>query len=258
LEILDHIVNPFKGAVISPDRLPSAPQEFHERLARSLDAWRVDGLLLVWLEVPIERAGLIPVGVEKGFSFHHTGNDYLMLTLRLVEGALIPNYATHYIGAGGVVLNDRRELLVVCEKHRRSKRPSYKLPGGALHPGEHVADCVVREIEEETGVKTAFESLVCFRHWHGYRYGKSDIYFVCRLRPLSEKITIQDDEIDESLWMPVEDYLNSEYVHSFNQEVLKAALGSEGLVTASVEAYSDTGEREVFMPVCPQPDTSSD
>jgi hypothetical protein len=58
--------------------------------------------------------------------------------------------------------------------------------------------------------------------------------------------------------MPVEDYLNSEYVHSFNQEVLKAALGSEGLVTASVEAYSDTGEREVFMPVCPQPDTSSD
>ena len=36
-----------------------------------------------------------------------------------------------------------------------------------------------------------------FRHWHGYRYGKSDIYFVCRLAPLSEELTMQTEELEE-------------------------------------------------------------
>ena len=54
---------------------------------------------------------------------------------------------------------------------------------------------------EETGVRAEFESIACFRHWHGYRYGKSDIYFVGRLRPLSREITMQADEIQECLWL---------------------------------------------------------
>ena len=36
------------------------------------------------------------------------------------------------------------------------------------------------------------------RHWHGYRYGKSDIYFVCRLSALSEEVTMQAEEIEEA------------------------------------------------------------
>ena len=56
-----------------------------------------------------------------------------MLTLRLEPDAFIPNFATHYIGAGGVVLNEARELLVICEKAHSHNRPHYyKLPGGAL------------------------------------------------------------------------------------------------------------------------------
>ena len=70
---------------------------------------------------------------------------------RLVEGAFIPGHATHYIGVGGVVINEREELLVVCERHRRTAQPYYKLPGGALQPGEHLVDAVLREVLEETG-----------------------------------------------------------------------------------------------------------
>ena len=74
-------------------------------------------------------------------------------------------------------------------------KPAYKLPGGALHQGEHLLDGVMREVYEETGVRAKFESLVCLRHWHGYRYGKSDIYFICRLSPLSEEINMQAEEM---------------------------------------------------------------
>ena len=106
------------------------------------------------------------------------------------------------------MLSEDQELLVVSEKYQRQQPgpPRYKLPGGALHEGEHLAEGVVREVLEETGVRARFDALVCFRHWHGYRYGKSDIYFVCRLSPLSKEITIQEEEIAECLWMPVEAY----------------------------------------------------
>ena len=131
-----------------------------------------------------------------------------------------------FIGAGGVALNDNRELLVVREKYGFGGRPAtLKLPGGALHSGEHLAEAVVREVLEETGVETRFESVVCFRHWHGYRYGKSDIYFVCRLSPLNTAINMQTEEIQECLWMPVEDFLGSDAVADFNKWIVRAGCG---------------------------------
>ena len=138
---------------------------------------------------------------------------------------------------------------MVSERHRRRGRgPAYKLPGGALLPGEHLADGVVREVLEETGVRTRFEALVCFRHWHGYRYDKSDIYFVCRLSPLSRDITMQEEELEACLWMSVDEYLNADDVSLFNKRNVLAALESPGLSTTFIEGYGDERQYEFFMP----------
>ena len=248
MELLAHSVNNFNGVTIDPTALPTDPAEFRARLDVSLAQWRADGRQVVWMEAPIDRAALIPQAVDAGFTFHHTQDTYLMLTLRLVEGALIPYYATHYIGAGGVVINSRQEVLVVCERFRRGNRPYYKLPGGALHPGEHLVDGVIREVREETGVEAKFEALACFRHWHGYRYGKSDMYFVCRLSPLSEKIVMDDYEIEECKWMPVAEYLESELVGLFNRRIVRAALNTPGIPSVWVEGYSNPATHEFFFP----------
>ena len=137
---------------------------------------------------------------------------------------------------------------MVCERHRNPGQPPfYKLPGGALHPGEHVEDAVIREVLEETGVRTKFDALVCFRHWHGYRYGKSDIYFVCRLHPLSEDITMQEEEIEDCRWLPVDDFLGSEEISVFNKSIVTAALDSEGVTPTVIPGFDD-GTREFFMP----------
>jgi 8-oxo-dGTP pyrophosphatase MutT (NUDIX family) len=251
MDLLAFEVNRFGGVVTSPQALPSSADEFARVLDTSLQAWTEQRLQVVWLEVPIDRAGLIPVAVRAGFAFHHTGSDYLMLTRRLRPKAFVPPYASHYIGAGGVVLNTENELLVVWERaHSRNSRRYYKLPGGALHQGEHLVDGVIREIREETGIETQFESLVCFRHWHGYRFEKSDIYFVCRLSPLTHQIIMQDAEIAECLWMPVQEYLASEYVGVFNRRIVEAALdGGNLLVPTGIEGYqTDPDRREIFMP----------
>ena len=246
--MLDASPNPFGGIVTNPTALPDNPNEFRTRLTQALDEWRDKQYKVVWMEFPLANAALIPAAVEAGFEFHHADGGYAMLTLQLEENAHIPPYATHYIGAGGVVINESREILVVSEKHRRSAAPAYKLPGGALHPGEHLAEGVVREVLEETGVHTKFESLGCFRHWHGYRYGKSDIYFVCLLSPLSNEITMQEEELDDCLWMPVDDYLSSDETSSFNKTIINAALAGPGISPGVMEGYGEPDRYEFFLP----------
>ena len=249
MDVLESTTNPFGGIVPVPGALPDHPEVFRQQLLPSLAAWREDGFLAVWLEIPISKAALVPIAVDAGFTYHHAAEDYLLLSLRLSDGVELPHYASHYIGAGGVVLNDRHELLVVREKRGRPRpKPHYKLPGGALHPGEHLADGAVREVLEETGIRTKFEALICFRNQHGYRYGKSDIYFVCRLSPLSHEISLQPEEIEECLWMPVQEYLSADTVSPFNKRIVEAAQGSPGLRNASIDGYGDPSKYEFFMP----------
>jgi len=251
MAVLQATINQFDGVVTDPTTLPATPDLFRRALSQSLPTWIEEGHKVVWLEIPIALSSLIPVAVEAGFTFHHSGEAYLMLTLCLKQDAFIPPFATHYIGAGGVVINERQELLVVWEKaHRRNGRRYYKLPGGALHKGEHLVDGVIREVREETGILTQFEALVCFRHWHGYRYDKSDIYFVCRLSPLNHEITIQAEEIQESLWMPVQDYLDHQDVGIFNKRIVQAALSDRCLLVPTwIEGYqTEPDRREIFMP----------
>lgn len=240
--------NQFGGIIIEAESLASNPGEFRRQLKSSIESWRGDGVKVAWLLLDRHQITLVPVAVEEGFDFHHTESQSLQLTLRLVDGAFIPPFATHYIGAGGVVLKDDAYLLVVAERYRSRGRRHYKLPGGALHPGEHIADAASREILEETGIKTQFISLNCFRHWHGYRYGKSDIYFVCRLKALTFEITHQEEEIEECLWMPVDEYLNHPNVHIFNRNVVKAALSGQGITSIHIDGYGTPETHEFFMP----------
>ena len=249
MHVLPATTNQFGGIIPDPDALPDEPEAFAAYLRDALSEWMTQGFKVVWLKIPIDKARLIPVATEAGFRFHHSGEDCLMLTYRLVPDAFIPPSATHYIGAGGVVLNAQRELLVVWEKaHRMRNRRYYKLPGGALQPGEHLVDGVIREVFEETGIRTQFEALTSFRHWHGYRFGKSDIYFICRLSPLNYDITIQESEIAECLWMPVDDYFASEFVGEFNRRVVEIALAEPGMVPTWFEGYAgDRERREIFV-----------
>jgi 8-oxo-dGTP pyrophosphatase MutT (NUDIX family) len=243
-----HTTNPFGGLIITPDALPNSREDFQRLLVSSLASWRSQGYKVVWLELALDKAALVPIAVDYGFVYHHTTDDYLMLTLQLVERAFVPPYASHYIGAGGVVLNDSDELLVVHEKGRVGQGRYYKLPGGALHVGEHLVEGVVREVLEETGIESRFMSLACLRNMHGYRYGRSDIYFVCRLEPLSFEITKQDEEIEECLWMPVEEYYQADTVSFFNKLIVRAALESPGVVPTEIAGYRDPDTVEVFLP----------
>ena len=250
MDTIRHTVNDFAGVITQSESLPESPEAFAKQLKHSLAAWSDKGYRAVWLEVPIEKAALVPPAVQAGFIYHHAEASCVTLTLQLVEGTYIPPHASHYIGVGGVVVNEDRELLVVSELYhsRRRSKPFYKLPGGALRAGEHVADGIEREVEEETGIKAKFESMVGFRQWHGDRFGKSDVDVVCRLSPLNTDIHKQDDEIDECFWMPLDEYMTSEFVWEFNKSIVSAALAGNGMVHATLGDNRDASRFEWFMP----------
>jgi len=51
------------------------------------------------------------------------------------------------IAAGGLVLNDEKQLLMIF------RRGKWDLPKGKLDDDEKVEDCAVREVKEETGLQ---------------------------------------------------------------------------------------------------------
>lgn len=157
-----------------PDHFPDDPATFHQQLEASLAEWHTLGLPTIWLRLTEQQAALIPAAVSLGFCFHHTLDDQLHLVYRCKPDAFVLHDASHYIGAGGLVINDDSELLVIRQQPLRDGRiPGYKLPGGFIEVGEHLSDGVRREVAGETGIPTEFESIVGFRLWHLDRFGKS-------------------------------------------------------------------------------------
>ncbi len=246
-------LNRYGGVIIDSSSLPQQNGRLLPQLTQALTKWQNAGYVTVWLSIPERQSDLISTAIQLGFAFHHVNKNKLMLVLRLQPDAIIPDNASHYLGSGGVVINEQNELLVIRERvYESAKMGRYKLPGGFIETGEHLVTGIEREVLEETGIEAQFEKLVCFRHWHVDRFGSSDIYAVCRLRPLTHTIKLQEAEIAEGCWMPVDTFLNHADVGPFNKGVVKLALASGGLEPGWIGNYNTDPEvqrkYELFVP----------
>lgn len=132
----------FGGVVIDHDALPSDPAAFAASLTASVAAWRAAGKKGLWLKVPLAKAALVGAAAEAGgFIFHHAEPDYVMMTRWLpaddgVPSTLPPN-ASHQVGVGAFVINERNEVLVVQEANGPLKgKGVWKMPTGLVHQGE--------------------------------------------------------------------------------------------------------------------------
>lgn len=162
--------------------------------------------MAVWLHVPILQSHFITSAASLGFRFHHADAHSSTLTLWLGDGpSRLPGYATHQVGVAGAVFDDStRKVLVVQDRNKLKNM--WKFPGGLSEPGEDIGDTAVREVFEETGVKSEFRSLLSIRQQHGSpgAFGKSDMYLICRLQPCSFTINFCQQECLKCEWMDLE------------------------------------------------------
>lgn len=109
--------------------------------------------------------------------------------------------------ASAVVVDDEGRILL----HRRTDNEYWSIPGGAMKPGESIAETVVREVEEETGVEVEVQRILGVysnpRHVSVYDDGEVrqqfSVCFLCRavggeLRTSDESSEVRFVELGET------------------------------------------------------------
>jgi 8-oxo-dGTP pyrophosphatase MutT (NUDIX family) len=198
--------------------------DFASVLASSVEAWGRQGKKGIWIHVPAQHADKVQAAVAQGFEFHMVVSKTLVLTkwLDAATPSRLPPGPTHQVGVGCLVLHpdDPGLMLVVQEKSGPAAAFGlWKMPTGLADAGEDIHDAAVRELQEETGLKSSFVGVLTFRQAHPTGKGavsraNSDLFFVCRLQltDYDEKAPFEacPTEIAAIRWMPVKDYCAQE------------------------------------------------
>ncbi|XP_058729878.1 nudix hydrolase 7-like [Vicia villosa] len=202
------------GGVTLTVQSPMDSDSFASKLEDSMSQWSQQGKKGIWINLPLQHSNLVHSAVQAGFRYHHAESDYLMLVYWIPDTPdSIPANASHRVGVGAFVVNDKREVLVVQETSGKFGGTGvWKMPTGAVNEGEDISDAVIREVKEETGIETKFVEVLAFRQSHKSFFQKSDMFFVCMLQPQSFDIQSQASEIEATKWMPVEDYAAQPFV----------------------------------------------
>ncbi|XP_077387903.1 nucleoside diphosphate-linked moiety X motif 6 [Festucalex cinctus] len=176
---------------------------FGDLLTDSLARWKSEGKLAVWLRVPIAMSRCAAAASAHGFTFHHAQERHAVLTLWMgAEESRLPRFATHQVGVAGAVVDESNGKVLVVQDKNKTKN-AWKFPGGLSDPGENIGATAVREVLEETGIRSEFRSLLSIRQQHDHpgAFGMSDMYFVCRLSPLSYDIRLCAHECERGEWI---------------------------------------------------------
>ncbi|XP_016544818.1 nudix hydrolase 10 isoform X4 [Capsicum annuum] len=147
------------------------------------------------------------------------------------------------------------ELLVVQENCGRLKGTAvWKIPTGVVEEGEDIFEGAIREVKEETGIDTEFLEVLAFRQTHKALFEKSDLFFICMMRPLSFDIQKQDLEIEAAQWMPIEEYEAQPFVqkHVLFKYIVdlcltKAERGYPGFTPVPITSFFDAGASFLYL-----------
>ncbi|KAK7299817.1 hypothetical protein RJT34_10645 [Clitoria ternatea] len=213
IELLSAVEDHHGGVVLNVEH-PMDPLLFSSSLEASISNWSQQGKKGIWINLPIQHSNLVDSAVKAGFRYHHAEPDYLMLVRWMPDSPdTIPANASHRVGVGAFVVNNKKQVLVVQETSGKFKGTGvWKMPTGVVNEGEDICEAAIREVKEETGVDTKFVEVLAFRQSHKSFFQKSDIFFVCMLQPQSFDIQSQASEIVEAQWIPVEDYAAQPFV----------------------------------------------
>lgn len=117
----------------------------------------------------------------------------------------------YHISAGGVVLNNKNEVLLLKRHLEPGGDPGgYHLPKGTLEAEETLEHCALREIQEESGWLTELVGYLgainrSFVHkLDGQHIDKTTHYFLAKSL---QKTQDHDNEHDEVVWLPIAEAL---------------------------------------------------
>jgi ADP-ribose pyrophosphatase YjhB (NUDIX family) len=109
-------------------------------------------------------------------------------------------------GASAIVADGAGRILL----HRRDDNELWSIPGGAMEVGERIADTVVREVKEETGLDVEPEAIVGIysnpQHVVEYADGEVrqqfSVCFACRV--VGGDLAVSDESLEVGFFTPAQ------------------------------------------------------
>ena len=219
-EVIQAKMDRYKGVIIDDMALLADTEAtFEVQLLASLQHWKTLGARSIQIAFKPPKCHLMNVAAKHGFYFHHAHrqDNYVLMCLWTDQTVAdrMPAYADHYVGVGGIMVNDKQEVLMIQETRSIGKgaEKPWKFPGGYVDRGETVRKAVEREVFEETGVKGEFQGILALREQLDYKYGAADFYLVCVLRPhaTEQSVDVQDtQEVCSARWIPLTEITTNE------------------------------------------------
>ncbi|XP_061747584.1 nucleoside diphosphate-linked moiety X motif 6 [Nerophis ophidion] len=199
---------------------------FSALLKGSVARWKEEGKVAVWLQVPIALSRCAAAAAAHGFVFHHARERHAVLALWVGAGpSRLPGFATHQVGVAGAVVDESNGKVLVVQDRNKTMN-AWKFPGGLSDPGENIGVTAVREVLEETGVRSEFRSLLSIRqqHQHPGAFGMSDMYIICRLSPLTYNIHFCTQECLRCEWLDLDQLARTAQTTAITSRVARLLL----------------------------------
>ena len=231
----------YGGVIIDTCTVLHALEELEEDLIKIISDPKDKKIL--WITLPISKSDHIPLLTKYNFQFYDCNETSITLFKRLAVDSIIPTATNHTIGVGAFV-RDNNDILVIKDGIYKT----YKLPGGYIDNNENLSQALAREVSEETGIDVRLESIVSLCHFSPGQFNESNIYIVCKAKPLSKDITIGDNhEIIEAKWINIEEYLKSEEVSAYNKKIVATAIQNEGIKLEVDDLFTKKNSQHEFF-----------
>jgi 8-oxo-dGTP pyrophosphatase MutT (NUDIX family) len=135
------------------------------------------------------------------------------------------------VSAGGLVFDDRPDgrWVVLISRRSAAGQLQWTLPKGGLEDGEDLQAAAIREVEEETGLRSEItDELGVVDYWFVWRpdevrYHKYVHYFL--MAHIGGDTSVHDDEAEEVVWLPIADAV-ARMTHTNERRLVSAAIPS--------------------------------
>ncbi len=171
-----------------------------------------------------------------------------MKTVEILGANRFDTYSKTRIGSRAVIIRDGKILL-----SHETVSGWWLIPGGGMEEGETPEECVIREVEEETGmiVRPGEQFLTLHEYYEEYRY--TSFYYVCEVTGEGQ-LHLTDEEKRRGLvpeWLPLQEAIGLFSKHESYADESEEKRGSYQREYMALSEYMKYRLQQMFAGISP-------